>query len=100
MQTKLVQARRVHAGDHLVTGGEGNPLHPGGRRRAWQVAEARRRPLTHVSAITIDGPREVDVPGTSVCEFRAVIRSGAADGGDAWLIIGPIDSRGKVRVLA
>ena len=98
MQTRWTQARRVHAGDKIVTGGELNPLGQGGRRRAWDVCEARTRPSTAIATVGPDG--QPGTPGGAVCEFRMVIRGGAADGADAWLTTPVLDPAMKVRVLA
>jgi galactose mutarotase-like enzyme len=39
MQTKWKRADQITTEDYVVTGGEHNPLHEGGKRRAWKVAE-------------------------------------------------------------
>ena len=80
MTTKTVSARNVNAGDEVVTGGEGEHVfaNPGGRRRKFYVAESRHA-------------RGID------SSFRAVLRGGASDGGDAWLIFSaPRDARVRV----
>jgi hypothetical protein len=40
MHTALKRTRDITTRDRLVTGGDSNPLNPGGRRRVWKVNEA------------------------------------------------------------
>ena len=77
MTTRWVRAGKITTADHVVTGGENNPLHQGAKRRAWKVCE-------RVS----DGRTTL----------RMVIRGGASGGGDAWLT-GTFDPNQKLRVL-
>jgi hypothetical protein len=39
MTTHLIRAERITTADHIVTGGENNPLNQDGKRRAWKVCE-------------------------------------------------------------
>lgn len=78
MTTRWQRASRVTVADHVVTGGETNPLNQGGKRRAWKVSEI--------------------VVADSRTRMRLVLRGGAADGGDAWLTES-FDNKLKLRVL-
>lgn len=77
MVTKMIRAEHITTYDHVVTGGEHNPLNEGGKRRAWKVAE-----------VVVSGGRT---------RLRMVLRGGDSRGQDAWLEHS-CENRTKLRV--
>lgn len=80
MTTHWIRAELITTDDSVVTGGENNPLQPGGKRRAWKVSEVQNH-----------GPLD----GTTL---RMVCRGCDKNGGDAW-ITQTFENKLKLRVL-